>query len=163
MYRFRVPRAGGGTAPVPPVSPITRSNKNILPNGGIFLLELKLRGLEGRIRKGACDAFSRPGERMERPSGQGGAQPSSEMSGESHYPLQQKYRPEWGDIFVEMMIGEWDSKGTSPRPTRTSSHSRGCLFNLSFGRCSPYSGYSRLSTAYCASSAVNFSPYSDVS
>ena len=104
VYRFRVPRAGGGTAPVPPVSPITRSNRNILPNGGIFLLELKLRGLEGRIRKGACDAFSRPGERMERPRGQGGAQPSSEMSGESHYPLQQKYPPEWGDIFVGIEI-----------------------------------------------------------
>ena len=54
------------------------------------MLKLKLRGLEGRIRKGACDAFSRPGERMERPSGQGGAQPSSEMSGESHYPLQKE-------------------------------------------------------------------------
>ena len=83
------------------------------------MLELKLRGLEGRIRKGACDAFSRTGERIERPSGQGGAQPSSEMSGESHYPLQQKYPPEWGDIFVEMMIGEWDSKGTSPRGAET--------------------------------------------
>ena len=68
------------------------------------MLELKLRGLEGRIRKGACDAFSRTGERMERPSGQGGAQPSSEMSGESHYPLQQKYPPEWGDIFVGIEI-----------------------------------------------------------
>ena len=83
------------------------------------MLELKLRGLEGRIRKGACNAFSRPGERMERPCGQGGAQPSSEMSGESHYPLQQKYPPEWGDIFVKMMIGEWDSKGTSPRGAET--------------------------------------------
>ena len=38
---------------------------------------------------------------------------------ESHYPLQQKYPPEWGDIFVEMMIGEWDSKGTSPRGAET--------------------------------------------
>ena len=109
-------------------SPITRSNRNILPNGGIFLLELKLRGLEGRIRKGACDAFSRPGERMERPRGQGGAQPSSEMSGESHYPLQQKYPPEWGDIFVEMMIGEWDSKGTS-RPQAGKNSSGGGIFS----------------------------------
>ena len=38
---------------------------------------------------------------------------------ESHYPLQQKYPPEWGDIFVEMMIGEWDSKGKSPRGAET--------------------------------------------
>ena len=36
VYRFRVPRAGGGTAPVPPESPITRSNKNILPFGRMF-------------------------------------------------------------------------------------------------------------------------------
>ena len=70
------------------------------PEWGIFLLELKLRGLEGRIRKGACDAFSRPGERMERPSGQGGAQPSSEMSGESHYPLQQEHPPIWEDVYL---------------------------------------------------------------
>ena len=64
------------------------------------MLELKLRGLEGRIRKGACDAFSRPGERMERPSGQGEAQPSSEMSGESHYPLQQEHPPIWEDVYL---------------------------------------------------------------
>ena len=38
---------------------------------------------------------------------------------ESHYPLQKKYPPEWGDIFVEMMIGEWDSKGTSLRGAET--------------------------------------------
>ena len=37
VYRFRVPRAGGGTAPVPPVSPITRSNKSILPFGRMFI------------------------------------------------------------------------------------------------------------------------------
>ena len=90
VYRFRVPRAGGGTAPVPPGVPLPAPTEISSRMGGIFLLELKLRGLEGRIRKGACDAFSRPGERMERPRGQGGAQPSSEMSGESHYPLQKE-------------------------------------------------------------------------
>ena len=42
VYRFRVPRAGGGTAPVPPVSPITRSNKG--PPKGAFLLGQKGEG-----------------------------------------------------------------------------------------------------------------------
>ena len=39
VEEFLVPRAGGGTAPVPPVSPITRSNKG--PPKGAFLLEQK--------------------------------------------------------------------------------------------------------------------------
>ena len=35
---FLVPRAGGGTAPVPPVSPITRSRKNKPSPDGLFFL-----------------------------------------------------------------------------------------------------------------------------
>ena len=33
--------------------------------------------------------------------------------------FQQKYPPIREDIFVEMMIGKWDSKGTSPRGAET--------------------------------------------
>ena len=55
-----VPRAGPGTAPVPGEVPLPAPTES-LPLGRFFVGVFAIRGLEGRIRKGAGDAFSRPG------------------------------------------------------------------------------------------------------